>query len=41
MAFPELLSDSNIFGGQLYHSSNFKRLEVPFLKKLKIKQKTN
>ena len=41
MAFTELLSDFNLQGGQLYHSSNFKRLEVPFLKKLKNKQKTN
>ena len=39
MAFPALLSVSNLFGGQLYHSINFKRLEVPFLKKLKINKK--
>ena len=39
MAFPALLIDSNLFGGQLYHSSNFKRLEVPFLQKFKINKK--
>ena len=39
MAFPEHRIDYNPFGGQSYVPSDFKRLEVPFLQKLKNKQK--
>ena len=40
-AFPAILSDFNLKDDSLYHSTGFKRLEVPFLRKLKNKQKTN
>ena len=38
-AFPAHRNDYNLQDGQLYHSSNFKRLEMPFLQKLKINKK--
>ena len=41
MAFPAHRIDFNIKDDSLYHSTGFKRLEMPFLQKLKIKQRTN
>ena len=39
MAFPAHRIDFNLKDDSLYHSTGFKLLEVPFLQKLKIKQK--
>ena len=38
-AFPAHRIDFNLKDDSLYHSTGFKRLEVHFLQKLKIKQK--